>query len=172
MGYYSDWYSANKEALSERRKKRYREDAEYRERTLAASRVYRQRRKEGGLSAPRATRSRRKSVLATDGDGNPMSLHHVGVLAAAVGRTTQCVSKWEKSGIIPATPFRRGAHRVRLYTGDMIRSVIGAVGDGRRLQNGAQIYAQILAEWQNQGVPVDAIGELEEVAAKMQCNKE
>jgi hypothetical protein len=40
--YYSDWYQANKQRLSEKRKKKYAEDPEYREKAIGRARGYRQ----------------------------------------------------------------------------------------------------------------------------------
>jgi hypothetical protein len=54
--------------------------------------------------------------------------YYVGALAAALGRSSATIRRWERLGVLPATPFRMirehpGSTR-RLYTESMIQAIV------------------------------------------------
>jgi hypothetical protein len=84
--------------------------------------------------------------------GKPTLFYTVDTLVRSVGRSKYCVLGWEKSGLLPRTPFR-DVRRWRLYTLEMITvvgTVIGQyeVGD---IDRGA-VYEKIVSGWRACGV--------------------
>ena len=44
--------------------------------------------------------------------GRSTTLYNIGVLAEAIGRTSQTIRKWEVGGVIPPTPFKHKGKRL------------------------------------------------------------
>ena len=130
--YYSTYYSERRETLSERRKRRYRDDPEYREKAKANAREYRQKKKAereqlraAGKLPPARPRGPRKPVDVKVG-GKKLPAYTITVAAERVGRSVDTLNHWSKVGLLPATPIRsrRGD---RLFTDGMILIVKMAV---------------------------------------------
>jgi DNA-binding transcriptional regulator YiaG len=125
---YKGWYEKNKEALSQRRKKRYRADKKYREKILEQNKDYRVRRSQENPSPDKAkvrTPKHRKpvSIKVTIGKViQDVSMVHIGAFARAIGRSVPTIHQWERVGLLPKTPFLLDGKnkQERLYTADMI----------------------------------------------------
>jgi DNA-binding transcriptional regulator YiaG len=163
--YFRRYYNENKDDINEKRRTRY----QNKERSLAASKRYRdKRRKQGRVRVTRLSAAR---VYAT-GDGGKIHLYSVGVFATFVGRSSQSLSHWEKRGIMPDTPFR-DSRGYRLYSRGMMEIVKREVGSKRRLfPVDPEMHQRILDSWEKLGVPVGVEGDLEYVLAKTRGKQE
>lgn len=79
-----------------------------------------------------------KSIEYTSPTGKETTLYSIGVLANALGRTTQTVRKWEIGGIIPPTPFKVQGHR--FYSKEHIEKILESaekshIKQGKRVAN-------------------------------------
>lgn len=54
--------------------------------------------------------------------GYSTKLYNIGVVAEAVGRTSQTIRKWEVGGTIPPTPFKQNGKR--LYSKEHIDAIV------------------------------------------------
>lgn len=151
-GYFAEYYEGNKNDINEKRRRKYADDPEYRDRVLKASRDYRDRqRKEPRVRMPRF----QKPTTHRAGDGSEVQLFSVGAFAAYLSRSVQAINHWEKSGILPKTPYRNG-RGFRCYTKAMMEIVRDQVGGKRRLfPVDPDMHEKIKAAWESQGVPVD-----------------
>lgn len=71
--------------------------------------------------------------------GDTVSLFYISELANSIGRTSQCVRKWEVSGVIPITPFKDKAGK-RLYSQEHIDAIAESaekcrISQGRSIAN-------------------------------------
>lgn len=98
---FKDWYQENKETISSRRKKLYREDPEHREAVKLRQAEYRK--THPPLS--RAGRSKFKII-----NGIKVEVFRIGETSQRVGRDEQTIRGWEDRGLIPA-PTAPGVHR-------------------------------------------------------------
>lgn len=156
-GYFSKYYEENKAEINEKRRQRYEEDPEYKQRVLKSSREYRRRKRErdGGERKVRAPRFAKPLVVKT-GDGGTIELYSVGFVARLLRRNVQTINHWEKAGVLPPTPYRdeRG---FRFYTIAMIGAIRDAVSHKRRLfPVDDSIRKAIESAWREQGVPTKA----------------
>jgi hypothetical protein len=151
-GYFERYYSEKHGEINEKRRKKYQNDSEYRDRVLKASRDYRERQR----AEPRVRMPRfHKSMVGEIGGGGQIHLWSVGAFAAYLSRSVQSINHWEKTGILPKTPYR-DVRGFRFYTPAMMNVVRDQVGTKRRLfPVDPQMYANIMAAWEAQGVPVD-----------------
>lgn len=95
------WYAKNKESLSEKRKKRYEEDKEYREKVKAAARKrWQEQRKARGGGEPRTRGGNSPRVLPVG--GQDVLVYGVSEYAKRVDRDVQTISAWEERGIVPS----------------------------------------------------------------------
>ena len=61
----------------------------------------------------------------TSPTGEKTVLSNIGVVANAIGRTSQTVRKWEVAGIIPPSPFKQG--NKRLYAQEHVDILVEGV---------------------------------------------
>jgi len=92
--------------------------------------------------------------------GKETVLFTSGIMAAVIHRTPQVVRLWERTGILPETPFRNELGH-RYYTREMIdvvkESVSGFATAGKVggvLKHKDQIYASIKEGWNRLGINV------------------
>lgn len=114
--YFARWYAENREKLSQRRKERYLNDPNYREKVL--------------LNSKRS----RKSVLqvsedggsgrAVGADGVERNCYTVSEAASLLDLSRETVIQWEKLGVIPADPFARTP---RCYTVGQVQGIRKAI---------------------------------------------
>lgn len=63
-----------------------------------------------------------RAIPYTSPTGRKTTLYNIGVVAEAIGRTSQTIRKWEVSGVIPPTPFKQGDKR--LYSKEHIDAMV------------------------------------------------
>lgn len=151
-GYFEQYYEDNGEDINRKRRQKYDKDPEYRDRVLKASRDYRKKQRQ----VPRVRMPRfQKPAVHKTGTGREIKIFSVGAFAAYLSRSVQAINHWEKSGILPRTPYRNG-RGFRCYTTDMMEAVRSQVGGKRRLfPVDPEMHDNIKAAWEAQGVPVD-----------------
>jgi hypothetical protein len=139
--YYKTWYQANRERIADRRRKAYRDDAEYRERVLERSRLNRKARQRTG-----------RRVRCFDVDGRRVCLVTARAFAEMVGRGYQTINLWQRKGRLPRTPFvaRSG---IRYYVPAMAEVVRRVLAEGTMSHE--DFHALVLDGWRSAGIPVD-----------------
>lgn len=70
-------------------------------------------------------------------NGKTIDLFYIGTLAAALGRTTQTVRKWEVGGILPDSCFRDGMGK-RLYSQEQIDAIV-KIAEECQIRQGAKL---------------------------------
>jgi len=159
--YYEGYYEEKKDDIAAKRKEKYENDSDYRQKVIDRSRKYREEQRQ---SRPRARIPKHaKSKRYETGDGGTIDLFSVGSFALGVGRSVQCINHWEREGILPRTPYRQkqGSEEnprwFRYYTREMAAAVRKVVGEKGRLDPPIipdKIRKKIVALWKKQGVPV------------------
>lgn len=116
--YFAKYYADNKDKILSRRRERYKEDPEYREKIKARAREA----KRKLLAKRREERAKNKDKITPiwfqiqyGGKEIPVKMYTTGQVAKKLGRTTQTIRIWEKNGLIPEATYRTAAHD-RLYT--------------------------------------------------------
>jgi len=66
-----------------------------------------------------------RSIEYTSPTGKTTTLYNIGVIAEAIGRSSQTVRKWEVAGTIPPTPFKQNGKR--LYSKEHINALVKCV---------------------------------------------
>ena len=99
----------------------------------------------------RVPRVRRPVMVRLNGVEVPM--YSVGVLARSIQRSVVTVNYWERKGIFPVTPFKKGKGE-RLFSKEMIEVVKKALEDhGPRVSLSNQQFCVDIAEgWKALGV--------------------
>lgn len=64
--------------------------------------------------------------------GRSTTLYNIGVVAEAIGRTSQTIRKWEVGGVIPPTPFKQKGKR--LYSKEHIDAIVKCAESSRIMQ--------------------------------------
>lgn len=64
--------------------------------------------------------------------GRSTILYNIGVVAEAIGRTSQTIRKWEVGGVIPPTPFKQKGKR--LYSKEHIDAIVKCAESSHILQ--------------------------------------
>jgi len=154
-GYFQGYYKENKEEILQKRKERYQNDPDYREKVLQSSRDYRRNQRKD----PRVkTRRFQKPIEGVSADGTGVRLHSVGALAILLQRSVQAINHWQKKGLLPDTPYR-DSREFRFYTPAMMQAIQEEVGAKRRLfPVDPAMKTKIRAKWAASGVPVDYEG--------------
>ena len=127
MSEYSEWYAANKERLQEKRRKRYKEDPDYKDRVGKYSKTLRKRKQvehqnerlAAGKLVPTVNTWRR---LVKAVDGQELELFTIGAVVTATGRTAATLRHWERRGLISGPSFKEGAYR--LYSQEEIDKIV------------------------------------------------
>lgn len=174
--YYAEWYQANKDRISDKRKRAYQEDGSYREKVLSQSAEHRERQRAvPRVKVPRHQVPKRYKT----GDGGEVVLYSIGFFALFIGRSIQSINEWEKDdpdggkpAILPRTPYVQGTRRFRYYTQAMMEAVKEHVGTKRRLYPvDPEMYQKIVAAWEESGVPVGCEDGLKEALKKTRTAK-
>lgn len=132
--YSKKYYRENRKVLLERKRQRYLNDPEYREKIQAASKI----RKNKILAERREDRAKNGLKarpiwfkLDVAGTEVPVRMYTAGQLAKKLGRKTQTIRVWEKKGILPVSLYRC-ANKNRLYTAFQVEGIIAAYNDAER----------------------------------------
>ena len=75
--------------------------------------------------------------------GRKTTLYNIGVVAEAIGRTSQTIRKWEVGGVIPPTPFKQKGKR--LYSKEHIDAIV-MCADKSRLKQGSGVSKTTFSE--------------------------
>ena len=163
---YKEWYANNSKDLSDRRRKRYEEDEEYRKKILEQNKAYRDKKakEEAGKPRPMIRIPKRRKPLSClipiSGVQVPKHLVHIGAFARAIQRSVPTIHQWERTGILPKTPFFVvGKNKQeRLYTIEMIAVVTDAMNrrNGAVSSSDSSFASDILQGWKKAGIDVDA----------------
>lgn len=159
-GYQRAYYEKNRDALSEERKRRYREDPAYREAMLAQVRAYRankrkerERLRKAGLIAPAHPGGPREPLRVTV-NGISTIAYTVGRVAIEIRRSKDVINYWTRIGLLPQTPFR-STRGDRLYTEGMVLVMQLAIGKRSRVaSNDREFTHEIRSGWEGLGVTV------------------
>lgn len=167
---YADWYEKNKKELSDRRRQRYVDDPEYKQKVLDQNRRYRERmaKEQANFPKPRVRIPRhRKPVtlgIPIHGVVVQKNLVHVGSFSRAIGRSVPTIHQWERTGVIPRTPFLLvGANKQeRLYTAEMIHVVRAALEsrNGQVSSSDGTFYRDVFNGWKGIGVDAESTTEI------------
>ena len=68
--------------------------------------------------------------------GRSTTLYNIGVVAEAIGRTSQTIRKWEVGGVIPPTPFKQKGKR--LYSKEHIDAIVKCA-ESARIKQGSGV---------------------------------
>lgn len=159
---YKSWYADNRVGLSEKRREKYQNDPEYKQKVLAQNRSYREKKAAEQSASPRSrirTTKHRKPValeVEINGETTLKQLFHVGSFARSIQRSVPTIHQWERLGIIPRTPFVLigKTKQERLYTMEMIQAVKNAldVRNGQVSVTDKSFYTAVATEWESAGV--------------------
>jgi DNA-binding transcriptional MerR regulator len=132
---FKNWYAEHGGRLNKDRRKRYRDDPDYRKRVLAMNRTSRERRRKEQAEQRRAEREASKlkprplpfktveaTVTTEDGEEVQAKLFTIGALARTVGCSVQAIRLWEKQGVLPPTELRNSKGD-RLYTAQQVEMI-------------------------------------------------
>ena len=142
---YRRWYDNNRADYNEKRRQRYREDQEYRERQIECS--LQTRRDSDGTPSSRP-------VVKLVG-GVEVKVWRIGQLSHKVKRSPQILRQWEKRGWLPRGGAGGNTHRY--YTQDQVRLVkrLVRVADkyryaapGRLAEEMDKAAAVVFAQWE------------------------
>lgn len=86
---YKDWYEDNKRELSERRKKRYRQDPEYRKKARDNAKRYYNKKTGGGPKS--------RTIFTQKGE----RYFSIGELSKRIGKSIQTIREYHRFGVIP-----------------------------------------------------------------------
>ena len=78
-------------------------------------------------------------------NGQVIDLFYIGSLAAALGRTTNTVRKWEIAGVIP-DPFFKDSNGRRLYSQEQIDAIVRCA-ERARIKQGLSIANTSFSQW-------------------------
>lgn len=153
---FKDWYSRNKDKLSESRKARYHSDPEYRAKVLTANQK-RRKEKSPTVQGQRQVKIRKPiyQSIILNGQAIEAVLFNIAYFARHVGVSTAKIRAWERNGLIPKTPYLVGSRGERMYTESMINAVKLAIEarDGH-VDNGDSLFGdEITMRWSALGVP-------------------
>ena len=73
-----------------------------------------------------------REIPYTSPTGRKTTLYNIGVVAEAIGRTSQTIRKWEVGGVIPPTPFKQKGKR--LYSKEHIDAIVKCAESSHILQ--------------------------------------
>jgi DNA-binding transcriptional MerR regulator len=132
---FKDWYAEHGGRLNKDRRKRYKNDPEYRKRVLEMNRVSRERRRKEQAEQRRTERQASKVrtrplpfktikavVKNDDGEEVEAQLFTIGALARTVGCSVQAIRLWEKQEVLPPAAIRNEKGD-RLYTAQQVEMI-------------------------------------------------
>ena len=79
-----------------------------------------------------------REVPYTSPTGYKTTLYNIGVVAEAIGRTSQTIRKWEVGGVIPKTPFKQDGKR--LYCKEHIDAIVECAEKAKIVQGSKVKY--------------------------------
>lgn len=174
---YKEWYKEHSSELAEKRRQRYKSDPDYKQKVLDQNRAYREKKSQEAARIPkprvRIPRHRKPVALSVPINGveTLKQLVHVGYFARAIGRSVPTIHQWERSGILPRTPFMLTGRnkQERLYTAEMIAVVRSALEkrNGTISSSDQSFHEDIVRGWKDIGVDPDIAMEIGENDGKV-----
>lgn len=157
--YQSMYYEKKRESRSEERKRRYREDPEYREKVKERAKMYRAKKAEErarqiaeGIIPKR--KKQEKTVDRISVSGKMVNAYTITEVAHRVGRSFAALKRWSYLGVLPETPYRSERGN-RLYTDAMIMVIKTAIlMRGRVKVKDRSFYDDIVEGWRGFGVEI------------------
>jgi len=134
--YNKKYYAANRERINKRRREKYANDKEYRERVVRKSREYKTKTRE----SPKE-RGRRPGIPPVKYievmPGVVKRSHTIGGVANEIGVSIQTIRSWVRKKVIPDTPYV--ICRYKYWTDDMLVVILRAIVDSRGNDRGLNI---------------------------------
>lgn len=141
--YFQGWYDEHRDDLNRSRRERYATDAEYRAKVRewndAARGRRRKRRREAAIAEARKVKEAVKlraggtwKTVEVEVDGVKVPMFTIGAMAKALGKGISTIRVWERTGVLPETPYR-SARGDRLYTLEMVEAARKALHKAGRL---------------------------------------
>lgn len=158
-GYFKQYYRDKRGDILGKRKSRYHEDSDYREKVMAQSRAYRarmaiERDKAHANGEPVKTGGGPRRPVNVKVNGSVQRAWTIGHLSKRINRSVAFVNNMAKVGLLPETPFRseRGD---RLWTDGMILTLKLAIQRrGEVSQKDESFRDEVLTGWREHHVPV------------------
>jgi hypothetical protein len=161
--YQRQYYLDKKERISQERKQRYQEDAEYRAAILERVKEYRTElrskrsklRNEGKIPPPHPRGPRQPMKVIVNGVSTVA--YTVGRLAEEINRSKDVINYWSRIGLLPKTPYR-SSRGDRLYTECMTIVLKLAIWKRGRVSVSDRTFTdEVRRGWEGLGVviPVD-----------------
>ncbi len=151
--YFARWYAKNKKRVSERRRRLYREDPEYRAKVHERTRRWRQRKAEERKLNGEDQERRPFYIDVEYEDGRVETGISSGEAIEILGVHRLTFYNWLRRGVIPQTPYRTDGGKF-VWTEKMIREVARAVekhrGDSKYLRGEAmakKVREEIERRW-------------------------
>jgi len=140
--YFQEWYDDNRDDLNARRREKYATDPAYRAKVQKWNRAARARRRREADKEDREARravklrqSERWKTVEVEVDGVMVKMFTIGALAKAIGKGISTIRVWERSGVLPETPYR-SKKGDRLYSLEMVESIQAALKKAGKLDIG------------------------------------
>lgn len=164
MEYGKQYYQDNRKDLLEKKRQRYRNDTEYREKIQTAARERKRRitaeRREARKDEDFVAKRKERPIWFTieiNGVDTPVRMHTSGQLAKRLGRLPQTMRVWEKRGILPEALYRNAA-KDRLYTEVQVSGIVAAYDEAEERFGTALVsyrisstnFAELVAEFWKQ----------------------
>lgn len=126
--YWKDYWSDNRDVILQKRRDKYNNDPEYKQKMKDIRRDNYEKNKVLKVKKP-SSEFVVSSVppVIMEVHGKKIMMFDVEYFAKRIGRSVATVRYWERRGILPKTPFRKG--RKCLYSDSMIASVYEALSD-------------------------------------------
>jgi hypothetical protein len=153
--YFRDYYSKNKEELAKKRKEKYSNDPEYREKIRIRSVALRDKKKAEydrllalGLVEKKTYKKRGPRTYTVVVNGVSQPAFSIAEMAKKLNRSKFVVMDWIKRGVIPKSPIRT-KKGFGLYTDNMIEAISKAIVDKVTIFNKDNLGDIILGFWKD-----------------------
>ena len=139
---FPQWYEGNRDVLNQRRRQRYATDPEYRRKVRGWNEDARKKRKEEMQREEAEVRSAVKlratgtwKTVLHEVDGVQVPMFTIGALAKVLGKGISTIRVWERTGVLPETPYR-STRGDRLYTTEMVEQLEATLRRAGRVSAG------------------------------------
>ena len=140
--YNSQYYDLHKDKISDRRKQKYADDEEYREKAISRAKDYYKKNRDKIRK-----KNRKKTVVLWD-DGHTEAALQIADLGERIGKKPFTIRTWIRQGKIPDSPIRRS--RIRYHPPKMPTVVVNSLPDTFR-NDWESITEKIERGWERVG---------------------
>jgi len=141
--YNQQYYEQHRNTINERRKSKYQEDEDYRQKAIERAKEYYARNRD------KIRKRNRKRSMVVFPDGHTERALQISDLGERIGKKPFTIRTWLRKGLIPDSPLRRS--RIRYYTPKMITVVANALPDTFR-KDWEAVSEKIERGWERLGV--------------------